>query len=84
MKLCTVIGRVVATSKHPCLEGRTLLLLRAATGRGDPAEPVQVAVDGIGARVGDEVIVSESGAAGRQVTGMEYPPVRSVIVGIVD
>ena len=84
MKLCTVIGRVIATSKHPCLQGRTLLVVRAAPGRGDPAEPLQLAVDSVGAGAGDEVLVSESGAAGRQVTGMEYPPVRSVIVGIVD
>jgi ethanolamine utilization protein EutN len=84
VKLCTVIGRVIATSKHPCLEGRTLLVLRAPEGRGDPAEPLQLAVDGVGARVGDEVIVTESGAAGREVTGMDFPPVRSVIVGIVD
>ena len=84
MKLCRVIGRVVATSKHPALEGRTILVLKPSAGRGDPAEPMQLAIDGVGAGVGDEVIVSESGGAGRQVTGIEYPPVRSVIVGIVD
>jgi len=84
VKVCTVIGRVIATSKHPSLQGRTLLLLVARPGRGDPAEAVQVAVDSVGARPGDEVLVTESGAAGRQVTGWEFPPVRSVIVGIVD
>lgn len=84
MKLCKVIGQVVATSKHPSLEGRTILVLRPSAGRGDPSEPMQLAIDGVGAGVGDEVIVSESGMAGRQVTGVEYPPVRSVIVGIVD
>jgi microcompartment protein CcmK/EutM len=84
VKLCKVIGRVVATSKHPSLEGRTILVLRPSEGKGDPSEPMQLAIDGAGAGVGDEVIVSESGMAGRQVTGVEYPPVRSVIVGIVD
>ena len=84
MKLCRVIGCVVSTSKHPALEGRTLLVLRPVPGRGDPSEPMQVAVDAVGAGVGAEVIVTESGAAGREVTGQKYPPVRSVIVGIVD
>ena len=84
MKLCRVIGRVVATSKHPCLQGRTVLVVRAVAGRGDPNEPLQLAVDSVGAGAGDEVMVTESGAAGRDVTGMEFPPVRSVIVGIVD
>ncbi len=84
MKLCRVIGRVVSTSKHPCLEGRTILVLESAAGRGDPAEPWQLALDPLGAHSGDEVMVTESGAAGRTATGMDFPPVRSVIVGIVD
>ena len=45
---------------------------------------MQLAVDGVGAGIGSEVLVSESGAAGSLVTGLEYPPVRSVIVGIVE
>ena len=84
MKVCRVIGRVISTSKHPALEGKKILVLLPVEGKGDPAEPMQLAVDGVGAGPGDEVIVSESGAAGRLVTGVEYPPVRSVIVGIVD
>ena len=84
MKLARVIGHVVATSKHPALEGRTIRVLRPVPGRGDASEPMQLAIDGVGAGLGDEVLVSESGMAGRQVTGMQYPPVRSVIVGIVD
>ena len=84
MKLCTVIGRVISTSKHPALEGRTLLVLEPTPGRGDPSEPMQLGVDSVGAGPGDQVIVTESGAAGRSVTKMEFPPVRSVIVGIVD
>ena len=84
MKLCRVIGQVVATSKHPCLQGRTLLVLEPADGRGDPNEPMQLGVDSVGAGMGDEVLVTESGAAGRDITGMPAPPVRSVIVGILD
>ncbi|MEW6756561.1 MAG: EutN/CcmL family microcompartment protein [Candidatus Latescibacterota bacterium] len=84
MKLCRVVGRVVSTSKHPALEGRTLLVLEPAAGKGDPAEPLQLGVDAVGAGVGAQVIVTESGAAGRVVTGLKLPPVRSVIVGIVD
>ncbi|MBT4503486.1 MAG: EutN/CcmL family microcompartment protein [Gemmatimonadetes bacterium] len=84
MKLCRVIGHVVATSKHSSLEGRTILVVRPEEGRGDMGEAMQLAIDGVGAGLGSEVIVTESGAAGRDITGCEYPPVRSVIVGIVD
>lgn len=84
MRVCKVIGHVVATAKHPCLERRKILVVAPLKGRGDPAVPMQLAVDGVGAGIGSEVMVSESGAAGSLVTGLEYPPVRSVIVGIVD
>jgi len=30
------------------------------------------------------VLVSDSGAAGSDVTGLDFPPLRSVIVGIID
>ena len=82
--MCKVIGHVVSTSKHPSLEGKKILVVEPLEGKGDPTEAMQLAIDGVGAGLGSEVIVTESGAAGRQVTGIEYPPVRSVIVGIVD
>ena len=84
MRVCKVIGHVVATAKHPCLARRKILVVAPLTGWGDPAVPMQLAVDGVGAGIGSEVMVSESGAAGSLVTGLEYSPVRSVIVGIVD
>ena len=84
MKLCKVIGYVVSTAKHPALEARKILVVSPVAGRGDPTVPMQLAVDGVGAGIGSEVMVTESGSAGSQVTGLEYPPVRSVIVGIVD
>ena len=82
--MCRVIGHVVSTSKHAVLEGRKILVVTQVEGKGDPTEAMQLAVDGVGAGIGSQVIVTESGAAGSQVIGVEYPPVRSVIVGIVD
>jgi len=84
VKMSRVIGHVVSTSKHPALEGRKILVVTPVEGKGDPTEAMQLAVDGVGAGIGSEVLVTESGAAGSQVTGVKYPPVRSVIVGIVD
>jgi ethanolamine utilization protein EutN len=83
VKLGRVIGQVVATSKHAALEGHKILMVAPLPGSGSEAV-VQLAVDGVGAGIGSEVIVTESGAAGALVTGLEFPPLRSVIVGIVD
>ena len=84
MRLCRVIGHVVATAKHPALQGKKILVVTGVSGGDDPARPMGLAVDGVGAGIGSEVLVVDSGAAGSQVTGVDHPPVRSVIVGILD
>ncbi len=84
MRVCKVIGHVVVTARHPILQGRKILVVRGVEGRGDPTVPVQLAVDGVGAGIGSQVLVSESGIAGHQATGVKSPAVRSVIVGIID
>ena len=84
MRVCRVLGHVVATAKHPAIQGKKILVVTASPGRGDPATPMGLAVDGVGAGIGNEVLVVESGEAGSQVTGVDHAPVRSVIVGIVD
>jgi microcompartment protein CcmK/EutM len=84
MRVCKVIGHVVAVAKHECLEGQKILVVTSLEHKGDPTVPMQLAVDGIGAGIGDEVLVCESGVAGGQVTQLNYPPVRSVVVGLVD
>lgn len=80
MKICTVIGQVISTSKHPLLEGQKIMVVRSDGEEGG----LQVAVDGVQAGVGSRVIVTQSGSAGAELTGAETPPFRSVIVGIVD
>ena len=84
MKICKVIGHVVSIVKHSALEKTKILVVRGIEGKSDPESPLQLAVDGVGAGVGNEVMVTESGAAGSQVLGIEHPPVRSIIIGIVD
>ena len=84
MRVCRVIGHVVAAARHDCLAGKRILVVEAAAGKGDAEVPMQLAIDGVGAGIGSQVLVCESGAAGGQVTGMEHSPVRSGVVGLVD
>lgn len=81
MRVCRVIGHVVASSKHPVLAGQKIMVMRP---EGEEGGALQVAVDGVQAGVGSRVLVVQSGAAGAAVTGTERPPCRSVIVGIID
>ncbi|MEE3235283.1 MAG: EutN/CcmL family microcompartment protein [Candidatus Latescibacterota bacterium] len=79
MKRCRVIGQVVTNSKHAVLVRRKIMVVKPVNGGAS-----QLALDGVGAGIGSHVLVSESGVAGSQITGLKYPPARSVIVGIID
>ena len=79
MKRCKVIGHVVTNSKHDVLARRKIMVVKPYGGGA-----TQLALDGVGAGIGSIVLVSESGVAGSQITGLKYPPARSIIVGIID
>ncbi|MEC8512992.1 MAG: EutN/CcmL family microcompartment protein [Planctomycetota bacterium] len=86
MMLADVIGTVVSPSEQvPALEGRVLLVVRPLTPGGDPvsAKP-RVAIDTIGAGVGDRVLVIDEGNSGRQILGAPDAPVKTLVVGFVD
>ena len=46
MRVCTVIGRVVSTVKHPALQGRTILAVVDEKKGRDPKNPLDLAIDG--------------------------------------
>lgn len=80
MQLATVLGQVVSTVKEPGLERFTLLLLQDSTG-ADPQRvggAAYVAVDLVGAGVGELVLVTSGGAA-RVAAGAEAPTDRAVV-----
>ena len=55
MMLAKVIGTVVCTVKYPTLEGRTLLLLQPVNKDGIARGKTLVAIDAVGAGVGETV-----------------------------
>ena len=89
MYLARVIGSVVSTKKDETMRGRKLLLLRPLLiDESDPAKfrpgpNTIVAVDALGAGLGDLVLFCQ-GSSARQATGMKSLPVDAVVVGIVD
>jgi ethanolamine utilization protein EutN len=79
-----VIGEIYGTIKHPFYEGKKLLVVEKTSPAGTPTGDYLVAVDSVGAGVGEPVLVLDEGTGARQVLGSSNGPVRSVIVGIVD
>jgi microcompartment protein CcmK/EutM len=83
MQLGRVIGNVVMTRKDESLTGITLLIVQPLTPERQPAGRPLVAVDAVGAGVGEEVFF----VRGREASFPFYPaepPVDAGIVGIVD
>ena len=83
MHLALVIGDVVATRKDHNLVGLKLLIVQPLTEERRPAGRPIVAVDAVGAGVGEEGFV----VRGKEASFPFYPveaPVDAGIVGIVD
>ncbi len=83
MVLGKVIGTLVASRKEPTLEGLTLLVVRACDVDGNPTGTTAIAVDAVGAGVG-EVVLYASGSSARQTTVTQNRPVDATIMAIVD
>jgi ethanolamine utilization protein EutN len=83
MQLAAVIGDVVATRKDDNLLGRTLLILQPIGADGKPAGRTLVAVDAVGAGVGETVFF----VRGKEASFPFHPdevPADAGVVGIVD
>jgi microcompartment protein CcmK/EutM len=84
MLLARVEGSVIATRKHPSLDGWRLIICQPINHAGDPEGTPQVAIDAHGAGMHQRVIISSDGAAARNAVADQKSPVRWMIVGIVD
>jgi ethanolamine utilization protein EutN len=83
MQLARVIGDVVMTRKDEQLAGITLLIVQPLTPDRQPSGRPIVAVDSVGAGVGEEVFFVRGKEASFPFHPAE-PPVDAGIVGIVD
>lgn len=89
MFLARVIGQVVSSKKDEAMQGRKLLLLRPVL--VDETNPAAfkngsntiVAVDSIGAGVG-ELVMLVQGSSARKVKGLSPCPIDAAVTGIID
>jgi microcompartment protein CcmK/EutM len=83
MHLARVVGEVVSTIKDSNLTGIKLLVLQPVAASGDAAGRTLVALDSIGAGVGEHVFFVRGREAAYPFYPVE-PPTDASIVGIVD
>ena len=83
MLLGRVIGTVWATRHDPSLDGMKFLVVQGIRPDQSPLHSFVVAVDSVGAGVGETVLVAQ-GSSGRQTEITKDRPVDAVIMAIVD
>ena len=76
-----VTGSIIATRKNEKLVGQKLMVIRPLENMEKVGE--FVAIDNVGAGIGETVLVA-TGSAARIGCGLESAPVDAAIVGIVD
>jgi len=79
-----VVGQVVATQKRPQFEGASLLLVQPETPQAEARGGTLLAVDSVGAGVGERVLVVLEGRAAGEALGKKLSPVDAAIIGIID
>lgn len=82
MILGRVYGSVVSTHKLESLVGYKFMLVQCIE-NDELVDKFLVAVDGVGAGIGEDVIIT-SGSSARKALGNDDIPIDSVIVGILD
>jgi len=78
-----IVGSVIATRKNENLSGNKFLIVEAMKELGFGNSERIVAVDNVGAGIGEIVLVA-TGSAARVCCGNENSPIDAMIVGIVD
>ncbi|WP_333649978.1 EutN/CcmL family microcompartment protein [Lacrimispora sp.] len=83
MKLAKVIGTVVATRKDETLVGHKLMIIRRIDGNGNFIDLEEVAVDYVGAGIGELVLVGQ-GSCVRVDKRKKEAVIDMAIIGIID
>jgi ethanolamine utilization protein EutN len=84
MHIARVVGTVVATQKNRKLEGAKLLLVQPLTLEGQARGVALLAIDSVGAGVGETVLVVIEGKAAGDALRRKAAAVDAAVIGIVD
>jgi ethanolamine utilization protein EutN len=79
-----VVGTVVSTQKHGKLDGAKLLLVQPLGFDARPTGVPVLAIDSVGAGVGEKVLLVIEGKAAGAALRRKAAPVDAAIIGIID
>jgi microcompartment protein CcmK/EutM len=84
MYIAKVIGDVVSSIKFETLHAQKLLLVQPVDPDGTESGEPLIAIDMVDSGRGDVVLIVDQGTATRTVMAVQYPTVRTLILGVVD
>lgn len=84
MQIGRVVGTVVSSQKHRKIDAAKLLLVQPLSLDNRPKGQTVLAVDSVGAGVGETVLLVIEGKAAGDALGRKGAPVDAAIIGIVD
>jgi len=84
MQIGRVIGTLVSTQKHRKLDSAKLLLVQPLTLDDEPRGVPLLAIDAVGAGVGEKVLLVIEGRSAGDAIGRKAAPVDAAIIGIID
>jgi len=84
MLIARVIGEIVATQKHPSHQGCRILMVQPLNLDGSDRGDALVAMDSVGAGVGDRVLVTVDGYAAMTAVGRTQSPIDMAVIGCID
>lgn len=84
MLIARVIDQLIATQKQRPFSGQKLLLVQPLSLEGGEMGDPVLAIDGVDAGLGDQVLLVQEGWAAMHVLGKFNTPVDAAVVGVID
>ena len=84
MLIARVIGDVVASQKVASHEGRKILVVQPLELDGSDRGEAVLALDAVGAGVGERVLLSTEGFSAMTAVGRPNSPIDAAVIGVID
>jgi ethanolamine utilization protein EutN len=85
MQIALVLGNATSTVKHSTLDNLKLLICQPMLSDGtSPDGRPLIAVDHMGAGIGETVMLTSDGGAVKEIFKVENSPIRWAVLGLVD
>lgn len=84
MEIGKVIGTITSTVKHETYLNKKLLVVQELNLKGEANGTVRIAVDYVGAGLGDLVLFGGAPGVAAEVFSVDKAPIKDLIMGIID